>query len=32
MFKVGQLVRSNVSGLIGVVIQANKNTFTVMVE
>lgn len=32
MFKVGQLVRSNVSGLVGVVIRANKNTFTVRVE
>ena len=32
MFKVVQLVRSNVSGLAGVVIQANKNTFTVRVE
>lgn len=32
MFKVGQLVRSNISGLIGVVIKANKNTFTLRVE
>lgn len=32
MFKVGQLVRSNVSGLVGVVIHANKNTFTVRIE
>lgn len=32
MFKVGQLVRSDASGLVGVVIQANKNTFTVSVE
>lgn len=32
MFKVGKLVRSNVSGVVGVVILANKDTFTVMIE
>lgn len=32
MFKVCQLVRSDAFGLIGVVIKANKNTFTVSVE
>ena len=32
MFKVGHLVRSNVSGIVGVVIHANKNTFTVIIE
>lgn len=32
MFKVGQLVRSNISGRIGVVVRANKDIFTVRAE
>lgn len=32
MFKVGQLVRSDISGITGVVVQANKSTFTVIIE